>query len=378
MGRMKAYARLAVQFLVAYTMVFQQMPVAAFAQQAAAEDSSEAAQPAEQQEAAADETEVDQTPQQEADAGDTEAAQPGKQQETDNTVDNETQEAENGRSDEPNSTETEQWSEFGTCLWSIDNYGLLTIKPKNENTEGTIGVNQVYTDTYPWENRKGEIRSIRFEGNIKAEGNIQRLFSGCFNLESIDFSSLDTSRVTDMSSMFSGCSSLESLDLSSLDTSSVTNMDWMFYGCSRLTSLDLSSFDTSSVTRMGSMFCDCSSLASLDLSSFDTSKVTGMEGMFSGFHHDLSLSRIAIPKDFKPKNDLPKECKGFPILWETADGISLSTAETNTAGIYYAKVNIKKSYFNVDTENCGYTGTAIVKKIEPTEDYLQLKKTLKT
>ena len=53
MRRMKAYARLAAQFLVACAMVFQQAPVAAFAQQAAAEGSAGAAQPAEQQEAAA-------------------------------------------------------------------------------------------------------------------------------------------------------------------------------------------------------------------------------------------------------------------------------------------------------------------------------------
>ncbi|MBQ8196205.1 MAG: BspA family leucine-rich repeat surface protein, partial [Oscillospiraceae bacterium] len=79
---------------------------------------------------------------------------------------------------------------------------------------------------------------------------------------------------------FYGCSSLTSLDLSSFDTSKVTNMNNMFYNCSSLTSLDLSSFDTSMVTDMGAMFNGCSSLTSLDLSSFDTRNVTNMSEMF--------------------------------------------------------------------------------------------------
>ena len=201
------------------------------------------------------------------------------------------------------------------------------------------------------------------------------MFCLCSSLTSLDLSSFDTSSVTDMGDMFSGCSSLASLDLSSFDTSSVTYMCDMFSGCSSLASLDLSHLGTSKVTDMGAMFRECSSLTSLDLSSFDTSSVTDMGGMFYDYRHNLNC--IAIPKDFKPKNELPKECKGLPITWETADGISLSTTETNAAGIYYAKVNIQKSYFNVDTENCGYTGKAIEKKIEPTEDYLQLKKVIK-
>lgn len=151
MRRMKVHARLAVQFLVAYTMVFQQMPVAAFAQQAAVEGSSEAAQPAEQREAAADETEVDQTPQQEADADDTEAAQPGGRQEAVSPGAKETHAEEapaaedaqpldaNTSDGTPTTAETNQWDKIGTCLWSIDGDGLLTIKPKDENAGGEIG-----------------------------------------------------------------------------------------------------------------------------------------------------------------------------------------------------------------------------------------------
>ena len=77
--------------------------------------------------------------------------------------------------------------------------------------------------------------------------------------------------------------SLQSITgLEYLNTTQVTNMSSMFYYCNSLTSLDLSSFNTSSVTTLAGMFNGCSGLTRLDLSSFKTSKVTGMQAMFYG------------------------------------------------------------------------------------------------
>ena len=59
---------------------------------------------------------------------------------------------------------------------------------------------------------------------------------------------------------FSGYEKLSSLDLSSFNTNKVTDMSNMFYGCSNLTELNLSNFDTSNVTDMNYMFCGCSKL----------------------------------------------------------------------------------------------------------------------
>lgn len=106
-------------------------------------------------------------------------------------------------------------------------------------------------------------------------------FSGCCNLKTIEnIQYLNTSNVTDMSSMFCNCESLTSLDLSSFDTSKVTNMYGVFWSCSSLRSLDLSNWNTANVLNMICMFEDCSSLITLDLSSFNTANVWGMESMF--------------------------------------------------------------------------------------------------
>ena len=66
-------------------------------------------------------------------------------------------------------------------------------------------------------------------------------------MTSLDLSSFDTSRVTEMSEMFDSCGKLSNLNLSGFNTSRVENMIGMFRGCPKLTRLDLSSFDFSNV-----------------------------------------------------------------------------------------------------------------------------------
>ena len=99
-------------------------------------------------------------------------------------------------------------------------------------------------------------------------------------LETLDLSSLNTSKVTSMTEAFYECDKLEEINLTNFDTSNVTDMTMMFNRCSALTSLDVSNFDTSKVTNMFLMFSSCRNLKSLDVSNFDTSKVTDMTSMF--------------------------------------------------------------------------------------------------
>ena len=84
------------------------------------------------------------------------------------------------------------------------------------------------------------------EDIVKAPVQLRRINTG---ITSVEKWKIDTSNVTDMSSMFGGCNSLTSLDLSSFDTSKVTDMNKMFVNCSALTSLKLSSsfFNASTV-----------------------------------------------------------------------------------------------------------------------------------
>lgn len=106
------------------------------------------------------------------------------------------------------------------------------------------------------------------------------MFRGCVSLTELDLSGSNAEKVKNMGSMFYGCVALSNLNLSGFKTGSLTDMQYLFSSCQSLESLDLSGFNTENVTSMVSMFSQCSSLRSLDLSSFNTSKVIGMNLMF--------------------------------------------------------------------------------------------------
>ena len=74
---------------------------------------------------------------------------------------------------------------------------------------------------------------------------------------------LNTSIVTDMTTMFFGLASMKELDLTSFDTRNVTDMSYMFSYCVNLQKVDVSSFDISNVTHMERMFGDCVSLTTI-------------------------------------------------------------------------------------------------------------------
>ena len=176
-------------------------------------------------------------------------------------------------------------SKAGT-IWTFERERYLTAPWKYGSTIKKMVFDPSFKDFLPikidWFKSQQKLSSI--EGlenlNTSAVTDMSSMFSGCSDLKELNLSSFNTSAVTDMSSMFYGCSGLKALNLSSFNTSDVTNMSHIFFGCSGLTELNLSSFNTSAVTSMGSMFSGCSGLKALNLSSFNTSAVTDMKHMF--------------------------------------------------------------------------------------------------
>ena len=104
--------------------------------------------------------------------------------------------------------------------------------------------------------------------------NMSYMFNDCSSLKIINFTSINTTQVTEMIAMFKGCNELEYLDLSNFNTSNVTDMGWMFCGCNKLKEIKgLKNFNTIKVINMNAMLQDCKELEYLDLSNFNTSNV---------------------------------------------------------------------------------------------------------
>ena len=177
--------------------------------------------------------------------------------------------------------------------------------------------------------------------------NMASMFQRCNGLTNINLSSFDTSNVTNMGSMFSYCNSLNTLDVANFDTSNVVSMDYMFNICENLTSLNLSNFNTAKVTNMVGMFVKCSNLIDLDVSSFDTSNVTDMKEMFTNCQK-LTKLNVANFKTSKVTNMnyMFRECKALNNL--DVSGFDTSNV-TNMANMFYncnSLTSLDVSHFN--------------------------------
>ena len=108
------------------------------------------------------------------------------------------------------------------------------------------------------------------------------MFESCSSLETFDLNLQIYASNGGMRRMFSGCSSLQELDTSGWTIRIINNasMDSMFYGCSSLTNLNMSSLKIWNVTDTDSMFYGCSSLTQLDLTGWNMKKITYMDNMF--------------------------------------------------------------------------------------------------
>lgn len=123
--------------------------------------------------------------------------------------------------------------------------------------------------------------------NVK---NMEQMFNGLKNVRNLDLSGWNVKKVNNIQTIFTGSNQLQSLNLSGWQMDSVTSMYSMFSGLINLTSLNLTGFTTKNVTNMQFMFADVRKLTDLDLSSFDTSKVTTMSQMFGNMESLNSIN----------------------------------------------------------------------------------------
>ncbi|WP_156286596.1 BspA family leucine-rich repeat surface protein [Oceanivirga salmonicida] len=178
---------------------------------------------------------------------------------------------------------------------------------------GKIDKNKFWNATSSIKNDKDYTIKIK-DNNVKFSDDSKSFFSGYKT--NFDFpNNLDTSNVTNMSSMFYTSKNIP--DLSNWDTSKVTDMSYMFSYSEA--DADLSGWDTANVTNMSNMFAN--SIMDPDVTNWNVSKVTDMSYMFQN-------NKNVILKD-KTKN------------WDTS-------SLTNASAMFY---NTQKANPNVSNWN---------------------------
>lgn len=167
--------------------------------------------------------------------------------------------------------------------WELYENGYLLFKPEPGKDTLIMSSDENY-----WKIKHGsKIKYVGFSDKVYAPEISNKLFSSKIGIVDykfkpvyIDARNIDTSKVTNMTSMFENSDKLISLDVSNWDTSKVTQMQYMFMNVSKLKILDVRNWDTSKVTNTRAMFNDTSSLSELDVSQWNTSNITDMSTMF--------------------------------------------------------------------------------------------------
>lgn len=163
--------------------------------------------------------------------------------------------------------------------------------------------------------------------------NMEHLFNGLKKVTDLDLSGLDVKRVNNIGSLFARNPGLISLNLSNWQLDSVHDMSYMFTQLYDLKTLNLTGFTTKNVVDMNHMFNGCHALTTLDLSSFDTSKVTDMNNMFRDNFalKNLNLSSFNTSNVTNMKEMFRHDGVIYPLDVSTFD----TRKVTNMDGMFY-------------------------------------------
>ena len=108
-----------------------------------------------------------------------------------------------------------------------------------------------------------------------------KMFEGCEDLFSIDFSYINSSNVKYLSNTFKNCTSLEKINLDLFDISNVERMDGLFYSCENLLEIKgIETLDTTKLNNISEMFAYCENLIFVNLSKFNFSDIINKENVF--------------------------------------------------------------------------------------------------
>lgn len=100
--------------------------------------------------------------------------------------------------------------------------------------------------------------------DISKISSLNQSFEGCWALKSIKLPVLATDNLKTMYSTFDSSSSIESLDFTNFNTKFVYNFQYTFYGCSNLK--EIKNLDITSGTSLNGTFSNCYALEVLDFS----------------------------------------------------------------------------------------------------------------
>lgn len=245
---------------------------------------------------------------------------------------------------------------FGTCRYTVDQDGRMTIAPEEANS-GMLGPasdnpwHKIENGAWTFPSWVSQVTTIQVAPGVRANSSSYNLFLGFKNVKTINLNNLDMRSVQDMSSMFEDCSNLEGVKFPiTFQSNSATDMGFLFKNCTSLETADLSDLGSASLTDIRGMFEGCENLKAINWGQFDTSKVTSMSLLFFGCRAltnlDLSPLKTGEVKEMYAMFD---GCKNVQTI--NFDGFN--TENVQQMGLMFARCsslkNLDLGHFNTSS-----------------------------
>ena len=145
---------------------------------------------------------------------------------------------------------------------------------------------------------------------------IASIFSGCYALKNVKWGSLKVN-APDLSYLFYYCRELQTIDTSFLDRdyTGVVNISSCFRNCEKLTEINLAALKTENITNASSAFENCKSLTNIIFESgcFSNTSVKSLSFFNSPLSHDCAVdifNKLAT-RDNSPTIKLSSTTKGY-------------------------------------------------------------------
>ena len=177
--------------------------------------------------------------------------------------------------------------------------------------------------------------NLHWDTSNWAVRSLTSIFSNCYRLRSVDFSTWDTSHWEINSSLndaFANCSTLKKIDLTPWDTSNwvVSAMSSMFSNDMSLDEIDFTGWDTTNwlITSLSSLFYNCKNIKKIKgIESFNTSnwRVTTIAGMF---YSNYALTEVDLSR-WDTSNWVVKNCVSFAVYCYSLKKLGISSWDTS-------------------------------------------------
>lgn len=208
--------------------------------------------------------------------------------------------------------------------------------------------------------------------NTSKVTNMFNMFGDTNNISSVDLSVLDLSKVTNMSHMFQN-SSVGSVEFSGLDNTSVEDISFMFAGTTNLDSVDLSGLNVSKVNKADN-FINRSNVKELDLTGLSWNNLAEMDSMFYSSYklevlnaNNMTLSKVTRLGGYNDGFGQLENMKYFNMNHLNAPNL------TTIGNIVSKHSGFENSYSQTEMVDLSYMNAPNLKSFHSTFQYTNVK-----